>query len=337
MLSLKTDLKKIYYTGIAVLIFLIILSYFIFFLSLQNHLIQSYLPDSKNDAVLVSKSNVYKDLLGGLTTFFIMSLVIFSATFVFSIVTYTLYIKKPFQKLRQGFRTVKDGDFETRIPVKGLNEIASLFEEFNNMVKSCQKKISIKHYVSSSTKKMVEILNTGEITTQPRRKLLTVFFSDIRGFTSFAEEHDPMMVITTVNEIFDIQVALIKKYSGDIDKFIGDEIMAEFPTPSAAFKCATEIQAKLSAFNKKRSVPLNVGIGINFGEAIVGAIGSGDQFNWTMVGHTVNIGRHLCSVAEPGQIVVSQEVQEKLKVKRQCKRTDVKMKKLAKPVKAIVY
>ena len=83
----------------------------------------------------------------------------------------------------------------------------------------------------------------------------------------------------------------------------GDEIMVEFPTPSLAFKAASEIQKKLQSFNNRREIPLEVGIGINFGEAIVGAIGSGAQYDWTMIGHTVNVARRLCAAAEKGEIV----------------------------------
>jgi class 3 adenylate cyclase len=270
-------------------------------------------------------------------TLVFISLGVFLLPFIFALVTYGIYIHKPFAALRNGFKSVKEGDFETRLTVKGLREIAGLYEDFNTMIKACQKKIAIKHYVSGSTEKMVEHLNAGEITTQPRRKLVTIFFSDVRDFTAFSEQNDPLVVINTINEIFDIQVAAINRNSGDIDKFIGDEIMVEFPSPSAAFKAADEIQAKIQSFNRKRDFLLQVGIGINYGEAIVGAIGSGDQFNWTMIGHTVNVARRLCSVAEPGDIVISAAVFEKLKIKRACQESEIKVKGISKSVHAYLF
>jgi class 3 adenylate cyclase len=184
---------------------------------------------------------------------------------------------------------------------------------------------------------MVEGLKTGEISIQPRRKLVTVFFSDVRGFTSYAEEHDPLMVINTINEIFYIQVNIINKNFGDIDKFIGDEIMVEFPSPSLAFKSALEIQKKISSYNKRRKDVLQVGIGINFGEAVVGAVGSGDKYDWTMIGNTVNIGRRLCGAADPDCIVVSAPVYEKLKTKRSCREIDIKVKGISKKVTAYIF
>jgi adenylate cyclase len=333
----KTDLKKIFYFCIAAFTLLVILANFAFFMSVENHIMKSYLPDTKTDTIVGSKSIALKDLLYTTMVFVLLSIIIFSLSFVFSILTYNSFIKNPFSKLRQGLRNVKDGDFETRIPVRGLNEVASLFEDFNNMVKTVQKKVAIKHYVSNSTEKMMENLNTGEITAQPRRKLVTIFFSDVRGFTSFSEQNDPLVVINTINELFNIQVGIIKKNSGDIDKFIGDEIMVEFPTPSLAFKTAMEIQTKIVSYNKKRQIALNIGIGINFGEAIVGAIGAGDQYNWTMIGNTVNVASRLCGAAEAGNIMISASVYEKLKIKRTCKETEIRVKGISKPVKAYIY
>jgi adenylate cyclase len=333
-MKVKLDLKKAYYFSAVLLTLLAIAVYFVFFLSIEGAFIGKYLSNSKSGTAIVSIKDFYQDLLNWILILVFMSLGVFVLSFVYSFITHSLYIKRPHAVLQNGFKSVKEGDFETRLPVKGLAETAALFEEFNSMVKACQKKISIKHYVSGSTEKMLEHLNAGEITTQPRRKLTTIFFSDVRAFTAFSERNDPLVVINTINEIFDIQVAAIKRNAGDIDKFIGDEIMVEFPSPSAAFKAADEIQAKIAVYNRKRRFPLEVGIGVNFGEAVVGAIGAGDQFNWTTIGHTVNVARRLCGAAEPGDIVVSASVYEKLKIKRSCEESDIKVKGVSKPVHA---
>jgi class 3 adenylate cyclase len=333
-MKMKLDLKKVYYFSAALLIVLAIAVFFIFFLGVRGAFIGKYFPNAKAGSALVIVRNVYDDFWGWVAILAAVSIGLFLLSFVYSLITYSLFIKKPHAILKNGFKNVKEGDFETRLPVKGLAELTLLFEDFNTMVKACQKKISIKHYVSGSTEKMLEHLNSGEITTQPRRKLTTLFFSDVREFTTFSEQNDPLVVINTINEIFDIQVAAIKRNSGDIDKFIGDEIMVEFTTPSAAFKAADEIQAKIAVYNRKRRFPLEVGIGINYGEAVVGAVGSGEQYNWTTIGHTVNVARRLCSLAEPGCIVISATVYEKLKIKRACEESDIKVKGISKPVHA---
>jgi adenylate cyclase len=110
--------------------------------------------------------------------------------------------------------------------------------------------------------------------------------------------------------------------------------MVEFPSPSLAFKAAQEIQNRMASFNKKRQIALSVGIGINFGEAIVGPIGAGGQYNWTMIGNTVNIASRLCGAAEAGAILISSSVYEKLKIKRSLEETDIKVKGISKAMKA---
>lgn len=336
-MKIKIDLKKVFYFSAALLILVSIIVFFIFFLSVRGMFITKYFPNPKAGSAQVSVRGVYDDFWNWTAILAIISIGLFILSFVYSLIAYSLFIRKPYAVIKTGLRSVKDGDFETRLPVKGLAETALLIEEFNAMVKACQKKISIKHYVSGSTEKMLERLDSGEITTQPRRKLVTIFFSDVREFTSFSEQHDPLVVITTINEIFDIQVAAIRRNAGDIDKFIGDEIMVEFPSAQAAFKAADEIQSKIAAFNRKRRFPLEVGIGINFGEAVVGAIGSGGQFSWTTVGHTVNVARRLCGMAQAGEIVISGSVFEKLKTKRQCDESDIKVKGISKAVHVYTF
>jgi class 3 adenylate cyclase len=323
---LKTDLKKVFYISIAALVLFIILANFVFFMSVENNIIKRYLPDTKSDTISGSKSKALKDLFYSTMILVLMSIVIFCLSFVFSLFTYKFFINGPFSKLRTGLKSVREGDFETRILPKGLTECALLYEDFNNTVKAVQKKIAIKHYVSNSTEKMVEILNAGDVTTQPRKKLVTVFFSDIRGFTAFSEQHDALVVINRINELFNIQVGIIRKNSGDIDKFIGDAILVEFPSPALAFKSAIEIQKKIQAYNERIKMPLSVGIGISHGEVLVGPIGAGDQFNWTMIGRVVNLASRLCCAAKPGSILVASEVHEKLNTKFSFDKTDLKLK-----------
>jgi class 3 adenylate cyclase len=337
LMKVKIDLKKVFYFSAALLILIAIAVFFIFFLSVRGIFLDKYFPNSKAGSAVVSVRDVYDDFWTWTMILAVSCIGLFILSFIYSLITYSLFIRKPYTIIKKGLKCVKDGDFETRLPVKGLAETALLIEEFNAMVKACQKKISIKHYVSDSTEKMLEHLDSGEITTQPRRKLVTIFFSDVRDFTSFSEQHDPLVVINTINELFDIQVAAIRRNAGDIDKFIGDEIMVEFPSPSAAFKAADEIQSKIAVYNRKRRFPLDVGIGVNFGEAVVGAIGSGGQFNWTTIGHTVNVARRLCGMAEPGEIVVSGSVYEKLKTKRACEESDIRVKGISKAVHVYTF
>ena len=204
------------------------------------------------------------------------------------------------------------------------------------MIKDISKKIVIQKYVSKSTAEMLENIKTGEFTSGPQRKNITVFFSDIRGFTAFSEKNDPLIVVNRLNELFDVQVKIIARNGGDIDKFVGDSIMAIFPSPQKAFKASLDIQKKIIEFNKKKKLSLNIGIGINFGEAVVGAVGSGDSYNWTTIGDTVNLASRLCSIAEGGTICISQNILKKVKTSKRPKERKIKIKGINKPVSVYV-
>ena len=234
--------------------------------------------------------------------------------------------------VQTGIADVLAGDYTKRIPVRGGAFERGLYSDFNLMVKTFRKRIAIQKYVSDSTNKMIEDLRTGEYTKDAMRREVTVLFSDIRGFTAYAERHDPMNVVDTLNTLFDIQVDAIVRHSGDIDKFIGDEVMATFGEPADAFKAAMEIQKKVAAFNRGRKKPLHVGIGIHTGEAVIGALGSGDFYNWTAIGNSVNIGRRLCSAAGAEEVLVSEQSFAGVRTTRQHRKKAVSAKGISTPL-----
>lgn len=222
-------------------------------------------------------------------------------------------IVNPIQDLTLLVKEVASGDLSKNIPVKGKDEIATLGGEFNKMIAIWREKLHMQKYVSKSTQQMITEAQTTEKHVSPERKEITIFFSDVRGFTSFSESHDALEVINRINELFDIQVPIIEKHGGDIDKFVGDEIMALFPNPAAAFKAAVEIQQNMRKLNKTKKEPLQIGIGINYGEAILGDIGSSDSLDWTAIGDTVNLGARLCSSAPADRIILSEYAFKKIK------------------------
>ncbi len=131
---------------------------------------------------------------------------------------------------------------------------------------------------------------------------ITVFYSDIRGFTAFSENQSPEKVFRTLNNIIDIQVQEIESEGGDIDKFVGDAVFAYFEGEDRwerAARAAISIQRKL--FHSEHS--LTVGIGLYSGPAVAGLLGSGDRIDFTIIGDTVNVAARLCSKASGGEII----------------------------------
>jgi adenylate cyclase len=145
---------------------------------------------------------------------------------------------------------------------------------------------------------------------------ITMLFSDIRGFTSMSESRAPQDIVRMLNEYFELMVDVIFHFEGTLDKFVGDEVIALFGAPVAmehaerkAVQCALEMMRVLAEFNRTRLAEgqdeIKIGIGINTGTVVTGAIGSSRALQYTAIGDAVNTTARLCSVALPGQIILS--------------------------------
>ena len=137
------------------------------------------------------------------------------------------------------------------------------------------------------------------------RTSIALFYSDVRDFTSLAEFHPPKATVEFLNELMTLQVEVIQRHGGDVDKMIGDAVLARFEgsdREARAIQAAQEILTLL----KQRPLLREIGIGIYDGEAIVGAIGPVERQDFTVIGDSVNLAARLCSLAEKGQLVVEQ-------------------------------
>ena len=133
------------------------------------------------------------------------------------------------------------------------------------------------------------------------RRRCTFLFTDVRGFTSLSETLEPEEVTEIMNKVLTIQANAVKFYDGMVDKYIGDAMMAIFNAPidldkheEAAVLCAKEIQDKV----KISGLGIEIGIGINTGNAIVGNMGSDTRFDYTAIGDPVNTAARLESATK---------------------------------------
>ena len=182
-----------------------------------------------------------------------------------------------------------------------------------------------KHYVSEEV--VEELLNhPGKIPLGGDRVQVTVLFADIRGFTSFSEKQDPQHVVSILNAYFALMANIILKNKGTIDKYIGDGILAFYGAPIAreeqaelAVSSAIEMIAMLDVLNKDLSLelPLNIGIGIHSGEAVVGNIGSEQKMEYTIIGDTVNTASRVENLTKEfkANILITEETRSRLKAK----------------------
>ena len=145
---------------------------------------------------------------------------------------------------------------------------------------------------------------------------LSVLFADLRHFTRFAESRQPEEVVEVLNQYLEVMVGIIFEYEGTLDKFLGDGLLALFGTPlpqvdhhRRAVQAALAMQDAIRALNTRRcrrgDTTLDIGIGINTGEAIVGNIGSEKRMEYTVIGDMVNVAQRIQTRAQGGEVLIS--------------------------------
>ena len=177
---------------------------------------------------------------------------------------------------------------------------------------------AMRHYLSESAVKAAAAAADQKSTVDQMRveeAFLTIFFTDIVGFTPMTERMDPGDLVNLLNEYFDEMVVILKENGATIDKFVGDAIMALYLESKNrsreecaynAVKAGLEMIEALRKFNENRQDQVNIRIGINSGTVIMGDIGSKlYRRDHTVIGDNVNIAARLESSAEKGSVLVS--------------------------------
>ena len=232
-------------------------------------------------------------------------------------------ITRPISRLTAGVRKLQRAEWDTRVRVTTRDEVGLLTRAFNDMAQSLGEKELIKDAFSRYVSRQVAelIFNDPEkyiSTLKGQRKEVAVLFADIRGFTPLSEQLGPEEVVALLNDYLTHMTEVVFHHEGTLDKFLGDGLMAVFGAPVAqdnstlnAVRAAVAMRERLNEFNVARRVggrePVRVGIGINYGEAVVGNIGSRERMDYTVIGDTVNVAQRIQAGATGGQIVLTEE------------------------------
>ncbi len=209
---------------------------------------------------------------------------------------------------------IVDKDGNTIAAVEVFRDISKeedfriLQEKFNNLIKK---------YVSSATfETVMGQIQSGD-SSGGRIRDLTVLYLDIAGFTSFSENNSPEEVVEMLNEVFGICHVITTEHQGDIDKFIGDAVMAIFIDPNDAVLAAEKILFEaLPKINEMRiqdnKSPVNIRIGINSGNVIEGEIGTIDRKDLTVIGDVVNTASRIETACVVNSISISEATYSRL-------------------------
>ncbi len=168
------------------------------------------------------------------------------------------------------------------------------------------------------------------------KREITVFFSDIRKFTTISEKLPPEKLVRFVNEYFTEMTKIIMENKGTVDKFVGDAIMAFWNAPflekdHSRLACNAAVSQirrlrELQKSWKKRNLPiLDIGCGIHTGEAIIGNLGSEDRFDYTAMGDSVNLSSRLEGLTKQYgvKIIISESTYKNIKSEFKCRMLDV--------------
>ncbi len=228
-------------------------------------------------------------------------------------------LTKPILEIATVVQQVGQGDLSKRVKKLQTNdEISTLGQSINDMIQGLIEHFNLQKFVSGGTLMAVKQAGQKGVKLGGERRFATVFFSDIRGFTAFSEKVTPETVIKMLNTYLSAQAKIVKKYHGDIDKFVGDELVAVFQGKdmvSNAVLCACEIHQAITQLNQQQSAwDIKVGIGINCGDMVMGAMGSEERMDYTILGDNVNLGARLCSHAAPQITLVSDNAYKELEI-----------------------
>jgi class 3 adenylate cyclase len=222
-------------------------------------------------------------------------------------------IARPVLHLLERTRKVEAGDFDGSVAVATRDEIGLLSAAFNRMVEKLRQNERIREtfgrYIDPQ---VVEGLidRSGTAITTGERRVMTVMFCDMRGFTSLSEGMTPQGLVKVMNRYLTIMSEPIRGHRGIIDKYIGDAIMAYWGPPfcdaadQASFAClaAVDMLGRIAALRTElpellgvRSLPMqcDLRIGIATGELLVGSIGSEFMMSYTVMGDAVNLASRL--------------------------------------------
>jgi class 3 adenylate cyclase/tetratricopeptide (TPR) repeat protein len=146
------------------------------------------------------------------------------------------------------------------------------------------------------------------------RRIVTVMFADVSGFTALAEGIDAEHLRATVNACFSRLTPVIQRYGGTIDKFVGDEIMALFGAPIAheddadrALLAALEMREAIAGFNAEAGTALGLHFGINTGAVVAGGVGDRERRDYSVMGDAVNVAARLEDLSRDGEVLVGPE------------------------------
>jgi class 3 adenylate cyclase/CHASE3 domain sensor protein len=249
---------------------------------------------------------------------------------------------RPVKKMDYALAEIVAGDFDRRVEVPNRDEFGTLTQNLNattvhlaklyegmrtlnatleqkveDQLRVLTRAVELKRYLSPQLAESI-LAGTVDVKLVSRRKNLTIFFSDIRGYTAMSERVEPEELVDSLNEYLRVMTEIVFKYGGTLDKYTGDGMMVFFGDPVPyedhalrATQMAFEMRRALGELQQRWLVhteeQLAIGMGISTGYVTVGNIGSSARMEYTVLGNHVNLASRLATRARAGQILVAEK------------------------------
>ncbi len=260
------------------------------------------------------------------TSYYLLG-VILSMSFFVSFV-FAQRLSRNIEKLTAFAHRIAQGDFnvEASKEIRSKDEVGQLAIAFDDMTMGLQERDKIKNmFTKFHGTAVTDQLMSQEDLRKGQEREAVVFFSDIRGFTTYSNDRSAEEVVGMLNSYFEVMVTIITKHGGVVDKFVGDAIMAVWGAPASseddvrnAMNACLEMRLALADFNQQRledgKEAITMGMGLHVGPVVAGTVGSHDRLEYTVIGDTVNTASRIESATKQHgtDLLISESVAQRL-------------------------
>jgi len=219
-------------------------------------------------------------------------------------------VGRALRKIRIGIKELEKQNFGYRIELDRGDELGLMATQINHMAATLAERYQMLKYLPKHTIEAIARRALRGHSTLSERRAGAVFFSDIRGYTALSVESSDEKIVQMLNHYLSRQAEIIEQHGGVIDKFMGDAVLALFYEEDAtrrAVAAALDIRTAVEQLNRDAvfQCPVHIGMGISFGQILLGEIGSDLRRERTPVGSVVNLASRLGSRAGAEEILLS--------------------------------
>src|SRR3954447_8981617 len=203
-------------------------------------------------------------------------------------------ILRPIADLQRATEAIARGRYDVAVPVTTGDELGGLAVSFNQMVQGLAERERLREAFGTYLDKSVAeyILSEG-FSEEGEEVEVSILFCDVRDFTTFASQADAKDVVMRLNALFAVVVPIVNRHGGHVDKFVGDGLLAMFgapePFPDHADRAVRAACEMANVVNSDDEPTFRIGVGVNSGRVVAGAVGGAGRLNFSVIGDAVNI------------------------------------------------